>query len=266
MFVSVTIGGLNTGDLWPNAVLINLFYVHFANDSFYCAYFEQTLYNENCTADPIDCRFDQFFTTFTMVRHSQSVFYLFMYDEKLNRVLGAKRYPDEDDYDDKVSGKVVIMNYDGQCRHDRLYNVSTRTRIPEHNNSLIVNYNNCSYTPRDRVWYLKSREIGVGRAIWTEPYLFFGSKDLYGISYVAPIDWKGRRLTFVLGVTMGTLFLSAPHDVIRMPQGSVWMVVTPGLDIVTSSNGDTFIEGTWSCRHMRLGTVGIWFDISFLLK
>ena len=219
--------------------------------------FEQTLYNENCTADPTDCRFDQFFAMFTAVQHSNAVFSLFMYDEKLDRILGAERVPDLDDTDDEDTEQIFIINYDGKCRRDRYYNASTRTRVPVHDSSLMTNYENCSYSPQNRLWYKKSRELGVGRAAWTEPYMFHGSQGIYGIAYVAPIQWKGRFLTFVVGVTMQTLSLAISHEVIQMPPGSVWMVVTPGVDVVSSSNKDTFIGSEWSCWKMSLGTVGI---------
>ena len=231
MFMSLTIGGLNTGDLWPNA----------------------TLYNEDCTDDPTDCRFDEFFATFTQIQHSESIFMVFMYDEGLDRMLGAKRYPDDDGDSTIDSTKIVIINYDGDCRRERLYNVSSRTRIPEHDPSLVDQYENCTYSPQSRYWLHQSTQLGVGRAVWTEPYMYI--EGTHGMTYVAPIEWKGRNLTFVVGVTMQTLAIGISTEITNLPDGSLWMVVTPGFSMVSSSNNETFINGEWECRQSELTNV-----------
>ena len=186
LFASLTIGGLTTGDLFPNA----------------------THYNIGCDESPENCRFDQFFASFTEISHSDAVFSVFMYDEDDDLLLGAYRQPDIVP-NDGIDTSIVIMAYASGCRRDRLYNATSRMRVPtNHLNSsqLVGNYLNCEWSPHDRPWWNKSQELGVGRAAWTEPYIF--SEKHRGMSYVAPSRWNGRNLTFVVEVTTYTLAIA----------------------------------------------------------
>lgn len=169
LFASLTIGGLSTGDLWANA----------------------TLYSFLCDEDPWNCQFDQFFAQFTEIVHTEAVFSVFMYDEDIDALIGAYRQPDNIAYDN-IDTSIIIMAYAGGCRRDRIYNATSRMRTPVHVETEIPNYDNCDWNPRHRKWWTKGQELGVGRAEWTEPYVF--SESHRGMSYVAPSRWKGKVL------------------------------------------------------------------------
>eukprot|EP01083_Nonionella_stella_P009326 26902_1 len=208
MVASLAIGGLTTGDLLPNASLYH--------------------------------KFDPFFASFTTLSHTTAVFSVFLYNHDLNTMIGAYRVPDDADF---ANGSTVIIHYNGTCRQDRLYDDKMRMRmIFEHfgvRNTDLPDYLNCEYEPKSRAWYHKSKHIGVGRSQWTEPYVF--NEEHQGMSYVAPVLWKGINLIFVVEVTTYTLSVAVSHEVQHLPEGSLWMIVTPGLNAVASSVNETWI-------------------------
>eukprot|EP01083_Nonionella_stella_P009324 26900_1 len=212
MVASLTIGGLTTGDLLPNASLYS--FPHY--------------------------KYDQFFASFTTLSHTTAVFSVFLYNHDLNTMIGAYRVPDDADF---ANGSTVIIHYNGTCRQDRLYDDKMRMRmIFEHfgvRNTDLPDYLNCEYEPKSRAWYHKSKHIGVGRSQWTEPYVF--NEEHQGMSYVAPVLWKGINLIFVVEVTTYTLSVAVSHEVQHLPEGSLWMIVTPGLNAVASSVNETWI-------------------------
>jgi adenylate cyclase len=50
------------------------------------------------------------------------------------------------------------------------------------------------YEPRSRAWYVGLKDVPAGEVFWTEPYLFFTTKDL-GIT--ASVKWHGQGLEYV---------------------------------------------------------------------
>ena len=147
------------------------------------------MYSFVCDTDPWNCEFDQFFAQFTQIVHTEAVFSVFMYHEDTDTLIGAYRQPDTAP-DDGVDSTIIIMSYAGGCRRDRLYNATSRMRTPVYLPDEIPNYSNCDWNPRQREWWTKGQELGVGRAAWTEPYVF--SEYHRGMSYVAPSRWKGK--------------------------------------------------------------------------
>eukprot|EP01083_Nonionella_stella_P165658 551634_1 len=212
MVASLTIGGLTTGDLLPNASLYS--FPHY--------------------------KYDQFFASFTTLSHTTAVFSVFLYNQDLNTMIGAYRMPNDADV---ANGSTVIIDYNGTCRQDRLYDDKIRMRMLFEpygvRNSDLPNYLNCEYDAKTRDWYLKAQNIGVGRSQWTEPYVF--NEEHQGMSYVAPVLWKGINLIFVVEVTTYTLSVAVSHEVQHLPEGSLWMIVTPGLNAVASSVNETWI-------------------------
>eukprot|EP01083_Nonionella_stella_P009327 26905_1 len=212
MVTSLTIGGLTTGDLLPNASLYS--FPHY--------------------------KYDQFFASFTTLSHTTAVFSVFLYNQDLNTMIGAYRMPNDADV---ANGSTVIIDYNGTCRQDRLYDDKIRMRMLFEpygvRNSDLPNYLNCEYDAKTRDWYLKAQNIGVGRSQWTEPYVF--NEEHQGMSYVAPVLWKGINLIFVVEVTTYTLSVAVSHEVQHLPEGSLWMIVTPGLNAVASSVNETWI-------------------------
>eukprot|EP01084_Bolivina_argentea_P022515 41843_1 len=218
---SLTIGGLTTGDLLTNASLY--------------------------TAP--NYKFDQFFASFSTVQHTAAIFSVFMYNHQLNSMIGAYKEPDMDQLDGHDNGSVIIMYYNGTCRKDRLYDPILRTRVEwepftKDNSKQLKNYMNCGFDPKNRKWYTKGLEIGVGKSQWTEPYLFI--EKFRGMSYVAPIIWNQQRITFVVEVTTYTLSIAVSREIQNLPGGddpyALWMIVTPGMNAVASSNNETLID------------------------
>ena len=147
MFASLSIGGLTTADLSPNATL------------------------------DTDWNYDAFFASFSEISHSSAVFSVYMYDHVEDKMLGSYREPGD--------GSVVIISFNGRCRFDRPYDASKRRRVHTINEtsnafniSRIPNFNNCRYSPSLREWFIKGQSLGSGRAEWTEPYAF--SEGPYG--------------------------------------------------------------------------------------
>ena len=85
-----------------------------------------------------------------------------------------------------------------------------------------------------------AQQIGIGRAEWTEPYVF--AEDAYGMTYVAPMMYDGHRLMFGVEVTTLTLSAAISQEIENLPVGSLWMIVTPGYNAVVSSNNETYID------------------------
>eukprot|EP01083_Nonionella_stella_P009325 26901_1 len=177
-------------------------------------------------------KFDPFFASFTTLSHAEAVFSVFLYHNDLNTMIGAYR----------SNGSTVIIDYNGTCRQDRLYDDTLRMRIDR------PDYLNCEYDAKSRDWYKKAQQIGVGHSQWTEPYEF---DELHqGMSYVVPVIWKGINLTFVAEVTTYTLSVAVSNEVQHLPEGSLWMIVTPGLNAVVSSVNETCIGTCNSHEHM----------------
>ena len=225
MGISTTIGGLSTGDLLPNATL-------------YGSGNGEGITNHGA---PDHYRFDQFFASFTQVKHTAAIFSIYLYDPEHNTMLGAYRLPDHDLSDNHYNDTVVIISYNGTCRNDRLYDDKLRHRIPTHDPAKVDNYLNCAYEPSNRRWYKWAKQLGVGKSNWTEPYIF--SEKYRGMSYVAPIIWNARNYTFVVEVTTFTLAVAVSSEVETLPDGTLWMIVTPKKNAVASSNNETLILG-----------------------
>ena len=215
MEISTTIGGLTTGDLLPNATLYGM------------------------SGLDHNYKYDQFFASFTKVKHTAAIFSIYMYNPEDNTMLGAYRLPDDDLTDKYYNDTVVIVSYNGTCRNDRLYHDGERQRIPTHDPDKVANYLNCDYAPPSRRWYKKAAKLGVGHSAWTEPYVF--SEKYRGMSYVSPIIWNGKNFTFVVEVTTFTLAVAISTEVEQLPSGTLWMIVTPRKNAVASSNNETFI-------------------------
>jgi adenylate cyclase len=87
------------------------------------------------------------------------------------------------------------------------------------------------YEPRTRAWYVGLKDLPDGEVFWTEPYLFFTTKDL-GIT--ASVKWqeRGREYVFAVDVLLTSITDFTRRDTTQLSSHSQTAVYTQDWRVV----------------------------------
>ena len=81
------------------------------------------------------------------------------------------------------------------------------------------------YEPRTRAWYVGLKDLADGEVFWTEPYLFFTTKDL-GITASVKWDDRGMEYVFAVDVLLTSITDFTRRDTTQLSRNSQTAVYT----------------------------------------